>query len=169
MEFLTVQHATAYGVSLQAARGLTEEEKRHYLPEFWESAFVGIGETISLDYVCPKDMSDRPHDGEFAGCYNRAWKISQEEWDKYVKLNESRKAEKEESARAARIKYLESQKEQAERQVKVSGGFPSEKEVKKRIQEWNTVQNEGGEGYTPHIYSAEEYKRICDTLEALKK
>lgn len=168
MEFLTIMDATACPICLKTARDLTDEEKKHYTQEARNSVFIGTGKTIQLDYLTLEDMPRRSEDGEFNGCYNRAWKISQDEWNRYIELNESRKAEMKESDRKACIENLKKMKEQAERQAQHNGGFPSAEEAKLRIAEWKNVQNEGGEGFIPHIYSKEEYRKICEKLESMK-
>lgn len=164
-EFLTIEYATNYGVELKSARHLTDEERRHILPEYQDTTFVGVGSGVKLEYIKHSDMPDRPYDGSFMGCNNQTWIITQAEWDEYVTLNNIRKSVAEAEAIQDEIDALEARKAAAERQQ----DLPSAEEAARRVKAWNDLYNEGGEGYVPHIYSAEEYEHICSRLAELKK
>lgn len=161
---LTIEWAPAYGIELCSARHLTEEEKTHYNPEYRESILIGIGTHISLPHIKREDMPNRPSDGEFNGCNNQAWIITQEEWDVYLATEKSRGEAEAARKQAEEIAVLEHRKASAEAQ----GNLPSKEEAERRVREWINVQNEGGEGYVPHIYTQDEYERICRRLDELK-
>lgn len=164
-KLLTIEQAASYGISLCPARRLTDDEKAHYKPEFQERMFIGAGNHIDLKYVTWRDMPNRPCDGEFPGCNNQAWEITKDEWDHYLEMEASRAAVAAEQARQEQIAELETQKVRAEAQV----NFPSKEKVDRRTRKWNNVYNEGGEGYVPHIYTRDEYERICARLEELRR
>lgn len=163
--FLTIEYAYSYGRTLQAARHLSAEERVHYKPEYADTVFIGVGDPIALNYVGIDDLPTRPADGSFNGCSNQAWKITQDEWDAFVALNDARRVEKAAKDRQARIVRLEQQKAAAEQQT----DLPEKAEAHRREQKWNNLHNEGGEGYVPHIYSLEEYHEICRLLVTLKE
>lgn len=161
---LTIEWAPAYGIKLCGARRLTEEEKAHYTPEYRERILIGIGAHISLPHIKHEDMPNRPSDGEFNGCNNQAWIITREEWDAYLTTEKSREEAESAKKQAEEIELLEQCKACAEAQ----GDLPSKEEAERRVREWVNIQNEGGEGYVPHIYTQDEYKHICRRLDELK-
>lgn len=161
---LTIEYTTAYGIELCGARRLTEEEKVHYNPEYRETTLIGTGTHISLPHLKREDMPGRPSAGEFNGCYNQAWIITQEEWDAYLALEQTRSETEAAKAQADEIAVLEQRKASAEAQ----SDLPSKEEAARRTQDWINVYNEGGEGYVPHIYTRDEYEAICRRLDELK-
>lgn len=68
-----------------------------------------------------------------------------------VKAYEKAKAEKE---NREKVEHAKEVIDKAERQKDI----PSTEEAKRRMKQHNVVANEDGEGYTPYIYSAEEYE-----------
>lgn len=90
-EHLTCEYAMAYGISLQKARRFTEEEKMHVADWYKEKGFVGISDSIQLEYLkwldLAKILGDRKEDGSFSGCGNSAYIISEDEWNELVTLN----------------------------------------------------------------------------------
>lgn len=166
--YLTVEFAPAYGVSLQTARRLTDEEKARYLPEFQDHMMIRTGNYVELPNVTWIDLAGvigaRQIDGEFPGCSNRVYIITQEQWDALLAV-EGGYAEQ---SRAAEIAELEADKAAAERQM-VDGNLPAADEVKAKRRNWINTQNEGGEGYVPNWYSKEQYDRICARLSELKR
>lgn len=154
----------ADGITLRAARRLTDAEKASYKPEYQDRMLIGAGEHIALPHVTWRDMLERPCEGEFPGCSNQAWVITQEEWDAFLQLDASRSAGAEEQAEADEVAELEAQKSRAEAQQ----DLPTAEEVARRIQEWINTQNEGAEGYVPHVYTRDEYDKICHRLAELK-
>lgn len=122
---IVLSYSSAYGVSLQNARRLTEEEKKHCLPWFAESGFVSLGDEIELTKLNFDDIADlwnAPSDGSFRGCNNTAWILSKAEADAYKKLNAERIA--------------------AENQRKIEEQEKAEAEIKARkqeLKEWLSV------------------------------
>lgn len=169
--FLTVEHAYAYGIDLQPARHLTEEERQNYRPEFWDTIFIGMGEHIPLDYVSWEELHEalgnRRSDGDFLGCGNAAWIITQDEWDALLSINERNRKAAEEKKRLEEIEWREDAKKRAEAQM-VNGKLPSKEEAKRKSVEYNNIHNEGGFGFVPHFFAAEEYEANCARLKELK-
>lgn len=162
-EFLAVEHAYAYGITLNTARHLTDEERPHYNEP--DTIFIGTGTHINLDHISIPDLPKRPCEGSFLGCGNRSWIISQEEWDELLNLNAQRAADKAEKDRAEEIAQLEALKARAERQ----GTLYTPEEARQKRMEWIRVQNEGGEGYVPHYFTQDEYDEICQRLTELRE
>lgn len=71
-----------------------------------------------------------------------------------------------EENRQERVAELAKQKDAAEAQM-VNGKLPTEEEVKEKRRNWINVQNEGGEGYVPYLWSKERYEQVCNELEKL--
>ena len=80
--YLTVEYAPGYGISLHTARRLTDDEKQSYLPEYQDYMLVGTGSDVDLNNITwislYEFLGKRAPDGEFAGCNNRAYIITQE-------------------------------------------------------------------------------------------
>lgn len=89
-DFIAIEHADAYGIDLKAARHNPDDSLRH---DYRPYALVGLGKTIELPHITWRDLPKRASDGSFLGCSNRAWIITQDEWDDYVARNASRQAE----------------------------------------------------------------------------
>lgn len=97
-----IEEADAYGIFISKARHETEQSSGYYRP----IALIGIGDTqIELPHLHWPDMPKRTSDGEFRGCNNRAWILSEAEKEHYIDLNAERQAaidaEKAEEARIA--------------------------------------------------------------------
>ena len=102
---LVLEIPYAYDACICEARRFTEEEKVHYSDWYKDYGFVGTGENrISLPYITWEDAPKRPVDGEFCGCSNRAWIITDAEYEYYTNLNATREAEKEEKEAAEKAK-----------------------------------------------------------------
>ena len=166
--YLTVEFAPSYGVSLQTARRLTDNEKKGYLPEYQDHMMISMGDSIDLPNVTWPDLAgvigDRQIDGEFPGCGNRVYIITKEQWDALVALDGGHT----EQARDKEIADLETAKAKAESQM-VNGTLPRKAEAQKMARDYNNVHNEGGYGYVPHYYTDDEYACICARLNALKE
>ena len=87
---IVLSYAPAYGIEICDARRFTAEEKTHYVEWFADRGFVGMGNTVKLDKITFNDLPDRQPDGEFCGCYNSAWIITEDEATLYKKLNTER-------------------------------------------------------------------------------
>lgn len=170
--YLTAEYAQAYGVSLQTARRLTEEERKSYLPEYQDYMMIGLGDHIPLHNVTwidlRKVLKDQQPDGEFPGCCNRAYIITQEQWDALVALDHRASTEAEQQAHTETVEALTAAKASAEQQM-VSGKLPTKEEAARKARDYNNVHNEGGYGYVPHFYSDDEYRRICARLKQLRE
>lgn len=125
--YLTVEYAPGYGISLHTARRLTDDEKQSYLPEYQDYMLVGTGSDVDLNNITwislYEFLGKRAPDGEFAGCNNRAYIITQEQWDTLIAMNNGVAANKAEQERSAEIAELEQAKAHAEKQM-VNGELP---------------------------------------------
>ena len=156
-KYLTIAFHTSYcDASIQYARRFTEEEKKDYSEWFADCGFISLGDHIQLENITFSDAPDRKSDGQFLGTNNYAYIITEEERDYYINLDKKRQKEDEEKELAERVDYLKSCIEAAERQR----DLPTMEEAKRRMKAYNSLQNEDGDGYVPHIYSREEYERI---------
>lgn len=164
MEFWVIVYAYSYGVSIKSARWLTEAERAGKNPEMADRIMVGMGKTIDLPALSWQDLPRGAGDGEFLGCGNRAYIITADAVEGYIKLN----AELTRAAKAAdleeEIMAVKARLAAAERQ----GNLPSAAEAKKAMDRYNAANNEGGYGYIPHIYSQEEVARLRHRLDRLQ-
>lgn len=167
--FLTIEYAPCQGITLQAARHLTDEEKSHYNPEYRDIIFVCCGESIELPYVRFGDMPSRSSDGSFSGCGNNVWIISQEELDEYLSLNAQRDTSTKEKNLADEVTSLQQRKADAERVISSNGKLPTAAEAAELRRQWILSENEGDEGFVPHFWSQEEYECICERLSEIYK
>ena len=91
-EYLVCEMNLVYGNQLKKARRLTEEEKTHYMPWFREIGFVGIGDSVNLEYLSlyqiREILGDRDSDGKFVSSSGDVYIVSQDEWNKMIKMNE---------------------------------------------------------------------------------
>ena len=166
--YLTVEHASGYGISLQTARRLTEEERTHYAAEYQDYMFIGMGAHTDLPHLtwCDLPMRGiRQADGSFPGSGSRVWIITQAEWDALLALEQQRADEAGRKEREETIEYLVATISEAEAQSDI----PERAEAKRRMRAYNDVYNEGGEGYVPHIISREEYETAKDLLRRLRE
>ena len=167
MTYLTVEHASSYGISLQTARRLTEEERPEYKAEYQDRMFIGMGDHTALPHLTWDDLpmwGVRQADGSFPGSGNSVWIITQAEWDALLALEQQRAEEAERKECEETIKYLEATIARAEAQRDI----PSRAEAKRQMKAYNDVYNEGGEGYVPHIISREEYEAAKERLHHLR-
>lgn len=158
----TICDASQYGISLKVARRFTEAEKPKYAEWFRELGFVGMSheQEPTLEHLRWTDMPKRPDDGSFCGCNNKAWIISEEEWNEYISLNERRAKEYAEKKRNENISALTAKKEYMETLKEL----PTRTEAAQLAKQYNDINNDGGEGYVPHFYSKEEYAETCESL-----
>ena len=98
---------------------------------------------------------------------NRAYIITQEQWDALIAMNNGVAVNKAEQERSAEIAELKQAKAHAEKQM-VNGELPGKEEAREKAKRYNDVHNESGYGYVPHYYYDEEYKQICARLDELK-
>lgn len=161
----------AYPFTLCHARRLTEEEKKRYTKESRDFILVAVGESIDLDdipgYQLFEIIEKRDCTGTLNGCQNNCYEITEEEWDRLIRVNNENKRAKKEKARQEYIRFYRDCKKRAEQQMDNSGHLPSAAEAKKKEADWIRLQNEGGEGYVPHYFSQEEYDGICQKLSEL--
>ena len=151
---MTIEYTDAYGVTIQAARRLTDEEKSHYAAWYKDRALVALDDGITLPHIGWQDMPARPADGEFNGCSNRAWIISDDEVETYKRLNAER-------AEAEELKHIRNQVDACRRIVNAcERGYMADDEAQARKMEaeYSNAHNEGGEGYIPTWYTRSEYE-----------
>ena len=168
--FLTVEFAPSYGISLQSARRLNDEEKKRFWPEYQDYMMVSVGPFVELDYVSWTDLcellGEREPDGEFAGCNNRVYTVTQAQWDALVALDRRRAAQRDARNQAGEEAALYAAKADAEKQM-VDGRLPGAREAAKIAADYRDALNEGAEGYIPRYYTQAEYDRICARLNQL--
>jgi hypothetical protein len=111
--FCTAEIADQYGGELAWARRFREEEKTEYADWFRDlgmTSFSGAPHIKVNREAIRQVVGSRKPDGKFCGCSNRAWTITEQEWDQIIALSAEmnvKKAEKEkafEAAEAADIK-----------------------------------------------------------------
>lgn len=152
MEYLTIEFSSAYGVSIQRARRLTEAEAANVRPEYRERTFVGLGDAVALKHLGWNDMPNRAPDGEFAGCGNRVYIITDDELRAFIQINAQRQAAEDlRNAEQLRAMYLGIVND-AERQ----GGAMTDAEAAQARKRYNDTYNEGGYGYVPHFVTHKE-------------
>ena len=151
---------------IMKARRITEEEKKHYTPEYQNLMMIGVGERYELDVnfsMLDKAglIPDRPADGTFPGCWNKAWILTEEEKDAYLRFNHEKQIEK--------LKQKLSEKEDHLKMLEAKFPLPTREEAKKRMQSYNNTHNEGGYGYVPYIYSQSDYELAKRAVEEVQK
>ncbi len=153
-KMLTIEYSPAHGVTISNARRLNEEEKTHYVEWYQDYGFIAQGDAIELPHIGWEDMPARPADGEFQGCNNQAWIITEEEAESYKRI-EAERVKEEELERIR--KHVEECKQIVEA---CEHGYivDNEEQAKRRATEYNNVHNEGGEGYVPTWYTHSNYK-----------
>lgn len=128
---IVLENAYAYGISLCEARKFTPEEKKLYHADFRERGLVGIpGTQEALPHIHWKDLPQRSHDGEFLGCTNAAWIITEKEAAQYRALEEERAK--------AECEKLEA-KEKAKREQEEQRAAEIAK-IRSKFDRWETVQ-----------------------------
>ena len=169
---LTVEYAPSWGIFLQDAQYLTDEEKEGYADWYKRLAMRPVNRNRrKLDFLKLDDfweiIKKEQRAGMFAGTSNYVYIITREQWDALEARDAQRKAEKEAKDRAEQIDHLRTEKKRAELQMR-DGKLPDAEEARREWIAYNNVYNEGGEGWTPHFYTQAEYDRICRSLEELE-
>ena len=164
--FLTIEDASGYNATLQKARYLTNSEKEGYADWCKDIMMTSsVEDNIDIPEITWRDMPKRQSDGQFNGCNNRVWIITQEEWDSYISINAQRAKEKAKKKKQEEIEYLE----RAIRQAESQKDLPTKEEARRRMKVYNDIHNEGGEGFVPHVYSKEEHQNLRERLEIVKE
>ena len=164
-QFIVIEYAPCYDTSICDARRLTDEEKKHYRPEFAEKGFIGLGDDITVKHIELSDLPKRKADGCFLGCNNIAFIISNEEKEAFIALNAKREKEKKKKELVQNIERLKYNIGIAEIQCKNHSGILPDRETARKRMEWqNNLYNEGGEGYIEHEYCQEEYDSMQKSL-----
>lgn len=148
---LVLEIPFAYDACICDARRFTEEEKAHYSDWYKDYGFVGTGENrISLPYITWEDAPKRPVDGEFCGCSNRAWIITDAEVEYYTNLNATREAEKEEKEAA----------EKAKQEALAATRKAEEEKIRAQFSTWEIEKNGHNATHTM-VINGENYK-FCE-------
>lgn len=169
---LTVEYAPSWGIFLQEAQYLTDEEKEGFADWYKPLAMRPVNrDRKKLDFLKLDDFLEivrkEQSAGMFMGTSNTVYIITREQWDALIDRDARRKAEKAEKDRANTVKYLRGEKERARLQMR-DGKLPDAEEARRKWVEYNNVHNEGGEGWTPHFYTQTEYENICRRLAELE-
>lgn len=123
---ILLQHADAYGTSLQEARRFTEEEKPQYAEWFRNYGFVSIAGTQErLPHVGWEDLPKRSPDGEFRGCTNRAWILTDEEAEHFRNLEAERARAEQEKKEAEERARAKEEAQRAAEEAKIRAQFDS--------------------------------------------
>ena len=156
-KYLVCFTQVGYNPELGQARRLNEEEKTHYAPWFQDIGFVGIGENLELEHLnqleVEKFLQREKPDGQFISSSGNVYIISRNEWDKLLELENSKKELVEQIKKDQKIAELQEIIHQCEKVEKL---YTNEEAVEKRKQ-YNRLYNEGGYGYVPHFWTADEY------------
>lgn len=156
-EILTIENAHSNGIWLRKARHLDD-------PHYSETVFMGTGEQIQLQHLKWGDTPDREPDGCYLGHGNRAWIITQDEWDKYLDLDATRAVEAKIRERNQRIRDLKGKIDLMNGREKLY----TPEEAKAMAKWYNDTYNGGGEGFVPHIYTVNEYRAATEELAVLE-
>ena len=165
METFWTFEMTSTDYEIQKARRLTEEEKPRYTPEYQNLMMIGFGERYKLDVSFQALdeaglIPDRLADGTSPGCWNKAWIITEEEKDAYLRFNHEKQIEK--------LKQNLSEKEEYLKMLEAKLPLPTREEARKRMLDYNNTYNDGGEGYVPYIYSQPDYELAKRAVEKAK-
>lgn len=168
--FWAVDWSMVYGVTVQRARRLTEAEKGRYLPVYKEYMMISTGERTPLEHVRTDDLIAsglllRKPDGEFPGCGNSAYIISDDERTQLIALNERNKMEKEGKERESKIAYYSDIIAACKRQ----GKLYTPEEAAEKEKRYNQIYNEGGEGFMPKFYTKSDYEFARGQLAELEE
>ena len=158
-EYLVCEMNLVYGNQLKKARRLTEEEKTHYMPWFRENL-----EYLSL-YQIREILGDRDSDGKFVSSSGDVYIVSQDEWNKMIKMNEEQGILKKKKDLKEKIEDLQYTIERCESAKKLYTREEAQAERKR----YNNLFNEGGEGFVPHFYTVEEYEWAKENLKEYQK
>lgn len=110
-EFLTLEWAYSYSLTLYKARHLTDKEKVKYKNGLQDKIFVALGDRIKLDDTDILEIEDilgkpaNESDGMFTGCSNQAYIISREQWDKLVELDNENRRQREQKEKQKDIDF----------------------------------------------------------------
>ena len=162
-----IEYAYQYGISLTEARKLTDEEKRDYTEEWKDSILIATGESIQLDYISWEDLDAVKCREKYAfnGCGNRVYEISDAEWEAFVALDRERAVSRQAEDNRKYADGLRAIIAQAEAQRDI----PTKEEAARRAAEYRKVNNEGGEGYVPHMVTAEQYLAAKEALANMEE
>ena len=169
-EYLVLENAYVYGISLQKARRFTEEEKLNYADWFKERGFVSLGKPVKLNEIKQCDLESiesidlsKP-DGEFNGSSNMSYIINEEVWEALITLNESKRKD--------RVQKEKQEKESDYKEIvqacEAAPKLYTPEEAKQARINYNNLYNEGGEGYVPHFYTVDEYEWAKKNLAELE-
>ena len=162
-----IEYAYQYGISLTEARKLTDEEKRDYTEEWKDSILIATGESIQLEHISWEDLDAVKCREKYAfnGCGNRVYEISDAEWEAFVALDRERAVSRQAEDNRKYADGLRAIIAQAEAQRDI----PTKEEAVCRAAEYNNVNNEGGEGYVPHMVTAEQYLAAKEALANMEE
>jgi hypothetical protein len=80
--FRTLEIANQYGASICTARRLTATEGRQYQAWFRKIGMVSVDDAVDVNERIARKMVDgRKSDGQFMGCDNLAWTITEDEYN----------------------------------------------------------------------------------------
>lgn len=150
--FLTIEFPGAYPPSLQRARHLNDDERARVLPEYRDSTFISVGDHVELPEIVWADMPNRAPDGDFRGCSSRAYIITQNEYDAYIKLNAERQA----ARKAHELDQTRAMYQAIIDRAKQQGGAMTPEAARKARKRWIDTYNEGGEGFVPSYITTDQ-------------
>lgn len=119
---IVLEYPECYTPNICEARRFTEDEKTRYSEWFRDIGFTRVGEQIDLPYITWRDLPQRKCDGQFLGCSNSAWILTDAEAEHYKELN------------AQREEKDEAEKDQKRREQEAKVAAKKEKEVAVRAQ-----------------------------------
>lgn len=166
-----VEWSMNYGISINNARRLTEDEKATYADDWKDRILIGVGENIELNNLNSTDLfevvsNDDDYAGAFLGSHSQCYYLTSENEEKLLKLNEEKgKAKQEKEEREEKENLIDLVKRVEEKRVRVM----PRKDIKGYLVYYNNLYNEGGEGYVPEIIATEDYeesKKILGNLKA---
>lgn len=115
--------------------------------------FLATGEYVTLRYIHREDLpiKDRYPDGHLPSG-TAVYLISQDEYDKYIRLDAERKSEDKRRKEAEVRPIMKQTVELARKQ----GGAMTPEEALKAARQYNERHNDGGYGYVPHYITTAE-------------
>jgi len=119
-------------------------------------AMVSIGDPIDLDYITLQDPPDRRCDGSFGGGGNLVWRITQEQKDEFLALNQERAKSESEKKKKQKIAWLKAKIDS----VSMPEKLPSLKDAKQLADAYD--------GYMPHIVTKEEFQGWLGELKEIQ-
>ena len=158
-----VEWSMNYGISVGYARGLNEEEKKIYR----EDILIGIGEFIKLEHINWRQLFNvidkDQYIGEFLGCSNMVYRITEEQERRLIELNNQKAREKENVQKEEIEEAINIVNKVDEKKVKM---LPR-KDIRNYLNDYNDLHNEGGEGYLPDVIAEEDYIAAKKLLERI--